>query len=267
MGDYIGHVTSRVLRGAAIQPRVPSLFEPPQTPGGALLTPSRGIQTEREAAVAPEAPPVVHRAEAFVREPQVAVPSMPPLEPRLQAVQQRVQERPESPRVAERKLETHVKPAPRDTREPATPPRKSEPPESVVPNRLPRQIVPRRADPIVAAPREDPPAARPKQAAVRPELPPSRNREEGKLAPAIATSRLENVSPQRYAPPVLPRRTTPTPPDLAFTPEAGPTISVVIGRVTVQPVMPATASARPAAGPPAPRLSLDQYLERRGGRA
>ena len=266
MGDYLGHVTSRVLRGAAIQPRVPSLFEPPQTPGGALVTPLRGIQMEREAAVAPEAPPVLHRAEAFGREPQVAVPPLPPLEPRLQAVQQKVQERPE-PRVTERKPEANVKPAPRDTREPAIPPRKSELSESVAPNRLPRQIVPRRADPIVAAPREDPPAARPKQVAVRPELPPSRNREEGKVAPAITTSRPESVSPRHYAPPVLPRRATPVLPDLAFTPEAGPTISVVIGRVTVQPVMPAPAAARPAAGPPAPRLSLDQYLERRGGRA
>src|SRR5258707_15399014 len=95
MGDYLGHVTSRELRGAAIQPRVPSLFEPPQPPGGALLTPLRGIQMEREAAPPPEAPPVLNHAQAFVREPRVAVPSMPPLEPRLQAPPQRAQERPE----------------------------------------------------------------------------------------------------------------------------------------------------------------------------
>jgi hypothetical protein len=47
--------------------------------------------------------------------------------------------------------------------------------------------------------------------------------------------------------------------------EVGPNISVVIGRVSVQAVMQQAAAVRPPLSPPAPLLSLDQYLKQRGG--
>jgi len=47
--------------------------------------------------------------------------------------------------------------------------------------------------------------------------------------------------------------------------EPGPQINVVIGRVSVQAIMPQAASQRVAPPPPAPLLSLEQYMKQRGG--
>lgn len=49
--------------------------------------------------------------------------------------------------------------------------------------------------------------------------------------------------------------------------ETTPNISVVIGRVSVQAVMPQPAPARLVLPPPAPLLSLEQYMKQRGGQS
>ena len=260
MRDYLGHLTNRVLRGTNVHPRVPSLFEPPALTAAARDTfvPARAREhefardmdvhriKEQPRAVRSERP--VEEARRIRRvEPAEQAPLLPTRTAPAQPIEQKVPEvRHET--VLERRPAI-VRPVPAPESGPAAAPRG----------------VPERAPVFAPAQREQ---------AVRPLAPMEKPRRESEVR--ARTRAIDGAEARKTALPrdpipvrpsaVIPPRQTRLLQDPLGAPEPAPSVSVVIGRVTVQAVMPATPVARGASGPPSPKLSLDQYLERRGGR-
>ena len=271
MGDYLRHIAARVVGRTGIVPRLPSLYEPPSGGTGARLeTVSTGVTVEapRRTEAPPERMPAraVEELKAQVAEeprrpmPENEAPPRVVKEHRTHSVERVLETR--ATRVAEIKQPEPVlanpRPAPADlpTFKPTDGPRRG--PDDIVRPEIQRA---RETQPLDASPQ--PPSSPRLRTPIR-ENPQPR-----------ASARVESARPAERTAAALKQSygvftKNPPPVVAAMVPAAAedrvPPIQVTIGRVTVNAVLPSAAPPRQTAGPAPPRLSLDSYLEQRGGR-
>lgn len=270
MGDYLRTVAAKALGEAIVRPRVPSLFEPP---AGSLSARLMSVPLKR--------------AEEIIR------PEIEPFQPPAVITQKR---EPEKQQEGRGSADAGPVPRPQAIRSirdlPAASTAQSMP--RMNPHES-RQVTPAAEIADRRVPLPDPPAlrrppqghdarvdsgpARPQKATEQP--PPTMRRifqprPEKPDTPVHRREAPATVAPDRAPDPI--RHAVPTPAltanhaaavrtkeaQLDRAPDAGPSIEVVIGRVTVNAVMTPAAPARVAAAPPPPLLSLDQYLKQRG---
>ncbi len=300
MGDYLNQLTSRVSgTQAAVRPRLPSLFEPPRGLAATRVSSLFPAQPQpREEA--PLVEDLSTRSTLSDQRPQIrAAYEKPASASRLITLSQHepkpdkpalphpafvpsAMERPpivrarptrESLRHEERTERGERDDAAREPLRPATPSlplNNSEEPNSVA-RRETNKLVVRRPDPEVTgretlslssapqrrrteAAREFTPAQQ-QHATEKPLTPPAPAR------PAEGVHAVTNFNPARAA------RETPVIARTEPLEDSSPSVQVVIGRVIVQAIAPPPALAPPAPRPQTPRLSLEEYLKQREGRA
>jgi hypothetical protein len=240
MSDYLGNLIARtVSAGAAVRPRLPSLFEPVPAAGEAKSAPE--FEQENFVERPPERPPVIPFSETFapiplpiptsrqsvLREPEQTVTEISPAKKILKAGK-------ESEPVAQPALiHEAVQPgifsgaAPIVTGDDPLNPIRSKSDATKSPLRGAIMSVSHEATARQGPGPSQPPVA---------------------LGPVIATI--------RSSPPIAPLPLVPT--------KAPPTINVTIGRVEVRAVMPHVTVPKPASRS-APKLSLEEYLKQRNG--
>lgn len=275
MASYLHNVAARVLQqSVSIQPRLPSLFEPPAASLSARLAPFTNLRPgadvqqghdgtvpapstigpqpeDRVSATLPTPHDDSHRQPAIVQDP-------PPLR---RAAETRTVWDKTAPRIPHSESEDSV-----PAENPPPRPRPRIAPANFISDEISR-VVPLAKEARAKAP-------------VDGSLSDVSTRESRPHADAIAPRTSEPSAlefddrPPKASqqPAFLPLKQPPatatpavTAPSVSHAVEAGPNITVVIGRVSVQAVMPQSSAVRPPSPPPAPLLSLEKYLKQRGG--
>jgi hypothetical protein len=285
MGSYLNHVAEKALgQPVMLQPRVPSLFEPPPTLRLARFSPIPSLKADVE--IRPDAADsVTPQYDAHIRtipttRENPAGPSYGHQKDSAPTSDQdtpaaRITGRKPTPRLA---LEPNALTVQEGESDSATPESSSRPKQRITPRQF-RETERTLPDAIHEATRED-----------------ARLATHRSTGTSVAEARSEAVHHkdaeinQRESHSAVreePRRVTvPERPDLAVhsqrpfpqTPTFPPTetkatedgarefnVSVVIGRVNVQAVFAQPAPARPVHAAPEPLLSLEQYMKQRGG--
>ncbi len=288
MGDYLKMMAGRVLGRAspAVHPRIPSLFEPPSLAFSARFMPFAGISSRAEPQPSVMTEVQVQRAQERMTDPQPLSPAArqarheapPNIEAEKHDPQDKVgtshapgnmkpgpgkhQIQPSVSRVEHRRAERE-EPA-------ATAPHTLEVKPQTDSLPLLEQLV--RTDPEQPAHRVQPTQPKVRQEVQRKMAEPRVEREllkevvgRVKQAQAVgAPARQPDAQVGPAQPSVRPQREAiplDEPPE-----DTRPVINVVIGRVSVSAVTERPAAAARAARPQGPMLSLDRYLEQRGGR-
>jgi hypothetical protein len=279
MGSYLHNVAARVLgQSLSVQPRVPSLFEPPAASMANRLTPFMNFKPAP--AWHEESESAAHESWRFHPQLERVADTTGPIsthnnQPELQTQDQsRAQIRPSfEQRQTERDTRKAIRPQSTESdrsllAEIATQPK----PRNVLANFLSDEtrsaVPPERTARIESMARSLPlaPQIGERELSLTNSSEPRPAKSEPRFEADSRTARL-SVSPAPHGVPQRPPA-TPTPPaerNVDQANEVGPNISVVIGRVSVQAVMQQAAAVRPPLSPPAPLLSLDQYLKQRGG--
>jgi hypothetical protein len=275
MSNYLRNVAHRAAGASLLRPRVPSRFEPVAGIGPAMNH-FREVVTEREAE-APRAsrvkethlppPPVLHRtAEPQVRHEEARATTPPATRHTAEerAVNRKTPEIDQPRPVRESRTQTDSVADTATTTRSIRPEITQEPSDTRV--LISRDTLAERAqpqqEPIRPTVRIDVPVAVPSAAQLFPAPTPERQPE--RRAPVMkAETQIRSrefpvtPAPARYAQPAVPQ-----------TEIAAPSIHVTIGKVTVQATLPAAPVHVPARTPAhnGPRLTLERYLDRRGGR-
>ncbi|HME35227.1 MAG TPA: hypothetical protein VKF84_08310 [Candidatus Sulfotelmatobacter sp.] len=278
MGNYLSHVAARALgQSPALQPRVPSLFEPPPALRSARLGPFPSLKTDPNTRVDAGDSLTAPSPQTRTRRRETRAVSTDD-----HSSGERGSDGDPAPRITGHKLRTPN--AAEQAAAPADGNRYVQPAQEISVHPRP-QIVPAAANaaPAPAGAREaslesDTRVTKPRGTAVagigsRLEKSFPRDPQIGvseKRLPERPEER-SAAAPERKEIPAHSQR--PAPQSLAFPPagtkdadnrDGGFSVSVVIERVNVQAVMPQPAPVRAARSSPAPMLSLEQYMKQRG---
>jgi hypothetical protein len=292
MGNYLNRLTARVSgTQKAVRPQLPSLFEPPtglksariasmfaarrerpEEESPAVENTPRTVVTGRSAPQAPPAQekpalpalPVTFKEHSEKVEPQPAVtqPSMQsrPMVRTRQVIEPVLREEKRESRESESRLQAtqHATEFPAWQKEEAAPaPLTHEQKQPAV-----LRAKTGMTEPSLLLPSSWQRVAEMAREALR--LPEERAVENPATPPITALP-----SPSTHVPaiaPVQPNR-QPVIPRIEAREDTAPSVQVVIGRVTVQAIAPPPSPAAPAPRPHVPRLSLEEYLRQREGRA
>jgi hypothetical protein len=273
MASYLHNVAARVLaQSVSVQPRLPSLFEPPATSLSARLVPFTNLRPVPDGQEGHE-PAVLASTVGPQPEGRMSA-TLPTAHDNSRRKQGKDQDPPQALHPAEERKTGRDKPAPLvphgresdDSILAENPPPRPRPriaPATFISDEI-RSVVPPTNDASARAPADGFPSAVLTRPESRPHADPIAQR-------ASEPSALEfDARPPRASQPPAPLPLTQQPaavtvPSVSHAVEPGPNVSVVIGRVSVQAVMPQPFAVRPPSPPPAPLLSLEQYLKQRGG--
>jgi hypothetical protein len=284
MASYLNHVAAKAVgQTAALQPRVPSLFEPPPALRSARLTPFPFLKVDSDTRFdsADSSTPQLDWRSRNLRRPETPVAS---IDDQHSGRQGQIADKDPGPvsRITGHKrrepvpIEPVLSAADETTDTPSTPDSRTKP--RIVPLAATRTEharadaigPPESADIGITAPSPKAPPLRAARSEATPPGEPDARDPDQRLS---TRPEVHDVTPPERAE-VVTQSLRPVPRVPTFRraeardgedTERGFSVSVVIGRVNVQAVLPQPAPVRLTHSAPAPMLSLDQYLKQRGG--
>jgi hypothetical protein len=284
MGSYLNHVAAKALgQSVTLQPRVPSLFEPPPALRSARLAPFPPLKADSDTRLdsGDSATPQHDWRSRSLSRPETPVASV--YDHQSSERQTPGKDQPTVSRITglKRRQSVPIEPvalsADETERVPPAPDSRAKP--RIIPTGAPR-TEPARSDAIeppkwtdyriATQQRKASPEAEPRSEAISRKEPDVRDAEQrvsarpevrSVTAPERAEVAAHSLRPAPKKMPTFPRAEARD----AEETDGGFNVSVVIGRVNVQAVLPQPAPVRLAHSSPAPLLSLEQYLKQRGG--